>query len=877
MLNLGRLLDPNEREVKRHLAVAAAINALEPELKELDDAALRARSEELRQEAKDGHDLDELLIAAFALCREAGRRTIGLRHFDVQLVGGIVLHQGKIAEMKTGEGKTLVASLALYLNALPGEGVHLVTVNDYLARRDAGWMAPIYHALGLSVGVNVSSTGTYLYDPEFLDETHPDPRLQHLRPVSKREAYMADITYATNSELAFDYLRDNMARDMSQCSQRTLNYGIVDEVDSILIDEARTPHIISGQSEESTEKYYEYTRWAARLNEGEDFEVDLKHKSASLTEPGIAKMERWTGIRNIYDLENVVEAHQINQALKAKALFLRDRDYLVKDGEVVIVDEFTGRTMPGRRWSDGLHQAVEAKEGVKVQQEQKTIATITVQNYFRQYDKLAGMTGTALTEAEEFHKIYGLDVVIIPTHRTMVRKDHPDVIYKTEKSKFDAVIDEIVELNKEKRPVLVGTVSVEKSERLARLLEKRGVKHNVLNAKQHEREAAIVAEAGQPGAVTIATNMAGRGTDIVLGGGVTDVGGLHIIGTERHESRRIDNQLRGRAGRQGDPGSSRFFISLEDDLMKIFGPAADRIGRLMDSLEVEPIEHPWVARSIASAQKKVEGMHFDARKHVVEYDDVMNKQRQIVYEERQKVLEGADARANILGYVKDIIQKGIDQHCESRHIENWDLEGLVKYLSAYLPIAPGSQIPDEALANGPEGLAEHLNAAAADAYDKKVEEVGVDLMPLVEKDVMLRTVDWQWMEYLTQMEHFREGIGLRAYGQRDPLVEYKNEAFEMFNELRERIQGSIVSGIFRVQVQRNQAPPPPKPVVRQIVESGPGELDGSGGRTNGEPKKRAAAPVGAAAGSASAPNAKIGRNDPCWCGSGKKYKRCHGR
>jgi len=878
MLNLGRLLDPNEREVKRHLAVASAINALEPELKELDDAALRARSEELRQMAKDGHDLDELLIEAFALCREAGRRTIGLRHFDVQLVGGIVLHQGKIAEMKTGEGKTLVASLALYLNALPGEGVHLVTVNDYLARRDAGWMAPIYHALGLSVGVNVNSTGgTYIYDPEFVDETHPDPRLQHLRPVSKREAYMADITYATNSELAFDYLRDNMARDMSQCSQRTLNYGIVDEVDSILIDEARTPHIISGQSEESTEKYYEYTRWAARLNEGEDFEVDLKHKSASLTEAGISKMERWTGIRNIYDLENVVEAHQINQALKAKALFLRDRDYLVKDGEVVIVDEFTGRTMPGRRWSDGLHQAVEAKEGVKVQQEQKTIATITVQNYFRQYDKLAGMTGTALTEAEEFHKIYGLDVVIIPTHRPMVRKDHPDVIYKTEKSKFDAVIDEIVELNKEKRPVLVGTVSVEKSERLARLLEKRGVKHNVLNAKQHEREAAIVAEAGQPGAVTIATNMAGRGTDIVLGDGVTDVGGLHIIGTERHESRRIDNQLRGRAGRQGDPGSSRFFISLEDDLMKIFGGAADRIGRLMESLEVEPIEHPWVARSIASAQKKVEGMHFDARKHVVEYDDVMNKQRQIVYEERQKVLEGADARGNILGYVKDIIQKGIDQTCESRHVENWDLEGLVKYLSAYLPIAPGSQIPDEALANGPEGLAQHLNAAAADAYDKKVEEVGVDLMPLVEKDVMLRTIDWQWMEYLTQMEHFREGIGLRAYGQRDPLVEYKNEAFEMFNELRERIQGSIVSGIFRVQVQRNQAPPPPKPVVRQIVESGPGELDGAGGRTNGEPKRRAAAPVGAAAGSASAPNAKIGRNDPCWCGSGKKYKRCHGR
>jgi preprotein translocase subunit SecA len=872
MALLSRLLDPNEREVKRHLAVAEAVNALEPELKELDDAAVRARSDELRKKAQEAEDLDDLLIEAFALCREASRRTIGLRHFDVQLVGGIVLHGGKIAEMKTGEGKTLVASLALYLNALPGKGVHLVTVNDYLARRDAGWMGPIYHALGMTVGINVGTAGTYVYDPEYLDETHPDSRLQHLRPATKKEAYGADITYATNSELAFDYLRDNMARDLSQCVQRELYYGIVDEVDSILIDEARTPHIISGQSDESTEKYYQYARWAARLNEGEDYEVDLKHKSASLTETGIAKMERWTGIKNIYDLENVIEAHQINQALKAKALFLRDRDYLVKDAEVLIVDEFTGRTMPGRRWSDGLHQAVEAKEGIKVQQEQKTIATITVQNYFRQYEKLAGMTGTAVTEAEEFHKIYGLDVVVIPTHRTMIRTDSPDVIYKSEKSKFEAVIDEIVEMNTQGRPVLVGTVSVEKSERLAKMLERRGLRHNVLNAKQHEREAAIVAEAGQPKAVTIATNMAGRGTDIVLGQGVTDVGGLHIIGTERHESRRIDNQLRGRAGRQGDPGSSKFFISLEDDLMKIFGPAADRIGRLMDSLEVEPIEHPWVARSIAGAQKKVEGMHFDARKHVVEYDDVMNKQRQIVYEERRKVLEGANARENILGYTREIITKGVDQHCESRHPENWDLEGLVKYLSTYLPIAPGSQIPEEALQRGPEGLVEHLNAAAEEAYQRKIVEIGEDLMPMVERDVMLRTIDWQWMEYLTQMEHFREGIGLRAYGQRDPLVEYKNEAFEMFNELRDRIEMSIVSGIYRVSVQRNEPAPPPPPLVRQITESGPGDVDGS----NGEPRQRRAAPVGAAPVAAGAA-AKLGRNDPCWCGSGKKYKRCHGR
>src|SRR2546425_1037765 len=790
MVTLSRLLDPNEREVKRHLSVAEAVNALEPELKELDDEALRARSDALREEARVGHDLDELLIEAFALCREASRRTIGLRHFDVQLVGGIVLHQGKIAEMKTGEGKTLVASLALYLNALAGKGVHLVTVNDYLARREAG---------------------------------------------------------------------------------------------SILIDEARTPHIISGQSDESTEKYYQYARWAARLSEGEDFEVDLKHKSASLTEIGIAKMERWTGIKNIYDLENVIEAHQINQALKAKSLFLRDRDYLVKDAEVVIVDEFTGRTMPGRRWSDGLHQAVEAKEGVKVQQEQKTIATITVQNYFRQYEKLAGMTGTAVTEAEEFHKIYGLDVVVIPTHHPMVRNDNADVIYKSEKSKFEAVIDEIVEMNKEGRPVLVGTVSVEKSERLAKMLERRGLKHNVLNAKQHEREAAIVAEAGQPSAVTIATNMAGRGTDIVLGAGVTDVGGLHIIGTERHESRRIDNQLRGRAGRQGDPGSSKFFISLEDDLMKIFGPAADRIGRLMDSLEVEPIEHPWVARSIAGAQKKVEGMHFDARKHVVEYDDVMNKQRQIVYEERRKVLEGADARGNILEYVKEIVAKGIEVHCESRHPENWDMDALIRYLSAYLPIAPGSQIPEEVVERGREALSDHLNAAAAEAYDKQVEAFGAEVMPLVEKSVMLQTIDRQWMEYLTQMEHFREGVGLRAYGQRDPLVEYKNEALEMFNELRDRIQSSIVSAIYRVNVQRNEPPPPAPPLVRQITASGPAELDGANGAGRAAAQQRRAAPVGAAAApagvnaAAGAPQHKIGRNDPCWCGSGKKYKRCHGR
>src|SRR6202165_413647 len=883
--------DPNAREVRRHLARVADISELEPLPRKLSDDELQAKTAEFRERLARGETLDDVHVEAFAVAREAARRTIGLRPVgvqhvrgivlrpcDVQHVGGIVLHQGKIAEMKTGEGKTLVAVLPLYLNALEGKGAHLITVNDYLARRDAGWNAPIYHALGMSVAV-IGHEMSLVYDPDYLDETHPDPRLQHLRPITRAEAYQADITYGTNSEFGFDFLRDNMAVDLSQCVQRGLNFAIVDEVDSILIDEARTPLIISGQGQESTEKYYQYAKLIPRLAT-EDFTVDEKTKSAALTEEGIAKIERWTGIKNVYELEHVDEAHQINQALKAFTLYKRDRDYLVKDGEVIIVDEFTGRQQPGRRWADGLHQAVEAKEGVKVQQETQTLATITYQNYFRLYTKLAGMTGTAVTEAEEFDKIYKLQVVVIPTHKPMIRDDNPDLIYKTEDAKFKAVADEIQEVASAGRPVLVGTVSVEKSERLARLLEKRGVRHEVLNAKQHEREALIVANAGQPGAVTIATNMAGRGTDIVLGLGVATGGGLHIVGTERHERRRTDNQLRGRAGRQGDPGSSRFFISLEDDLMKIFGPAAERIGRLMDSLEVEPIEHPWVARSIAGAQKKVEGMHFDARKHVVEYDDVMNKQRQIVYEERHKVLLGANVRENILGYAKELIEKGVEQHCQSRHPENWDLEGLVKYLNAYLPIAADSQIPDEALHNGPEGLVEYLVAAASDTYDKKVEEVGTELMPLVERDVMLRTVDWPWMEYLTQMEHFREGIGLRAYGQRDPLVEYKNEAFEMFNELRERIQASIVARIFRVQIQRN-APPPP-PVVSKVYESGPGDPDGSG--SNGAPRKpRPAAPLPNAAVAAGAVPAgaaaqgKIGRNDPCWCGSGKKYKRCHGR
>src|SRR5256884_754091 len=683
--------DPNAREVKRHLEWVADVNELEPLLEKLTADELKARTAEFRQRLAQGEGLDDVLVEAFAVVREAARRSIGLRPFDVQLVGGIVLHQGKIAEMKTGEGKTLVAVLPLYLNALEGKGAHLITVNDYLARRDAGWNAPIYQALGMTVAV-IGHEMSLLYDPDYLDETHPDPRLQHLRPITSGEAYQADITYGTNSEFGFDYLRDNMAVDLTQCVQRGLNFAIVDEVDSILIDEARTPLIISGQAQESTEKYYQYARLLPRLSL-EDYTVDDKTKSAALTEEGIAKIERWTGIKNVYELEHVDEAHQINQALKAFTLYKRDRDYLVKDGEAIIVDEFTCRQQAGRPWADGLHQAAVGTDVVKVQQETQTLATITYQNYFRLYKKLAGMTGTAVTEAEEFDKIYKLQVVVIPTHKPMIREDNPDLIYKTEDAKLKAVADEIQETAGTGRPVLVGTVSVEKSERLARLLEKRGVPHEVLNAKQHEREALIVANAGQPGAVTIATNMAGRGRMTGAGPGGADGGGLHIVGTERHESRRIDNQLRGRAGRQGDPGSSRFFLALDDDLMRIFG--GERIRGMMNMLRVaddEPIESRLVSRQIEGAQTKVEGHNFDARRYLVEYDDVMNKQREIIYGERREVPEGADLREQVQDWIRKAVEDAVHEHCESRHPDNWDLEGLVAQLGAIFPLPPFSEL-----------------------------------------------------------------------------------------------------------------------------------------------------------------------------------------
>src|SRR5438128_2296499 len=853
--------DPNAREVKRHLERVADISELEPLIEKLTDDELRAKTAELRERLENGEALDDLLVEAFAVVREAARRTIGLRPFDVQMVGGIVLHQGKIAEMKTGEGKTLVAVLPLYLNALESKGAHLITVNDYLARRDAGWNGPVYHALGMSVAV-IGHEMSLLYDPEFLDETHPDPRLQHLRPITRAEAYQADITYGTNSEFGFDYLRDNMAVDLTQCVQRGLNFAVVDEVDSILIDEARTPLIISGQAQESTEKYYQYARLIPRLS-GDDYTVDEKTKSASLTEDGIAKVERWTGIKNVYELEHVDEAHQINQALKAYTLFKRDRDYLVKDGEVIIVDEFTGRQQPGRRWADGLHQAVEAKEGVKVQQETQTLATITYQNYFRLYEKLAGMTGTAVTEAEEFDKIYKLQVVVIPTHKPMIREDRPDLIYKTEDAKFNAVADEIQEVASAGRPVLVGTVSVEKSERLARLLEKRGVRHEVLNAKQHEREALIVAKAGQPGAVTIATNMAGRGTDIVLGPAVAEGGGLHIVGTERHESRRIDNQLRGRAGRQGDPGSSRFFLALDDDLMRIFG--GERIKGMMNMLRVaddEPIESRMVSRQIEGAQTKVEGHNFDARRYLVEYDDVMNKQREIIYGERRKVLEGADLKEQVREWIRKTAEDAVNEHCESRHPDNWDLEGLVAQLGAVFPLPPFSELALDEFGETKEAAVARLMEYADAAYKAKEAEMTEPMMRKIEQFVVLKTVDSKWISYLTEMEHFKEGIGLRAFGQKDPLVEYKNEAFQAFQELLNDIQFDIASTVFRVQLVNEPPKPPPPP--RQVM--GPTralERIAGGGNVGATP-----APV---------PAGKRGSNDPCYCGSGKKYKKWHGR
>ena len=778
--------DPNEKELKQIRVIVDKINSLEKSMESLSSANLAAKTREFKVRLQKGETLDDLLPEAFAVVREASRRVTGMRHFDVQMIGGVVLHRGKIAEMRTGEGKTLVATLPVYLNALTGKGVHVVTVNDYLAKRDSEDMGRIYKFLGLSVGLIVHD----------------------MNPHERRAAYMADVTYGTNNEFGFDYLRDNMVVNVDQMVQRELNYCIVDEVDSILIDEARTPLIISGPGEKSTDLYRILAQVAGSMSEGEDYTVDEKTKQVAPTEIGIAKAEKMLGIDNMYDTEHGIDfSHQLMCALKAKALMHRDRDYVVKDGQVIIVDEFTGRLMFGRRFSEGLHQAIEAKEGVKVERESQTLATITFQNYFRMYNKLAGMTGTAKTEEQEFQKIYGLSVVVVPTNKPMIRTDAPDVIYKTKLAKYKAAVNEIEACHKSGRPVLVGTTSIAQSEELSAMLKRRGISHNVLNAKYHEQEAEIISHAGQYGAVTIATNMAGRGTDIVLGEGVPELGGLHIIGTERHESRRIDNQLRGRCARQGDPGSSKFFLSLEDDLMRLFG--SDNIAGIMDKLGMEddePIEHSLVTKSIENAQKKVEGRNFNIRKYVLEYDDVMNQQREVIYAQRKKILAKADLRENIMEMVEKVVDRTMAMYAPPEvYSEDWDLPALIRYAEEFF--APYGMLKADELGNlSREELDEFLHKVADEHYKAREAAIGSELMRELENLVMLKVVDNHWMEHLDSMDLLREGVGLRAYGQKDPLVEYKFEAYDMFEAMIGAIQDDVVRYIYHVNVVTEQQP-----------------------------------------------------------------------
>ena len=882
----------NERELKKLWPIVERINAMEPEMVKLSDDQLRNKTFEFKERYAGGESLESLLPEAFAVCREAGKRVHNMRHFDVQLIGGMVLNSGKIAEMKTGEGKTLVATLPAYLNALAGRGVHVVTVNDYLARRDSDWMGRIYNFLGLSVGVIVHG----------IDDD------------GRRDAYNADITYGTNNEFGFDYLRDNMKFALDDYVQRGFHYAIVDEVDSILIDEARTPLIISGPTEDSTDKYYVIDRIIPSLNKGEvleeeantlsgkrkrytgDFTVDEKSKSATLTEDGVLKVEKLLKIDNLYDPRNMEILHHVQQALRAHALFKRDVDYVVKDGEVLIVDEFTGRLMPGRRWSDGLHQAVEAKEGVQIENENQTLATITFQNYFRMYEKLSGMTGTADTEAEEFHKIYKLDVMVIPTNRPLLRPDFPDVIYKTEMEKFKAVIEEIKELHAKGQPVLVGTISIDKSEVLSELLKKQGVPHNVLNAKQHEREAEIVAQAGRKGMVTIATNMAGRGTDIVLGGNpdgllrqwrlsetesteedcakmlerfkaqcaaeheeVIKLGGLHILGTERHESRRIDNQLRGRSGRQGDTGSSRFYLSLQDDLLRIFG--SERVSKIMDLLKIEEgeaITHGMITKSIENAQKKVEAHNFEIRKHLIEYDDVMNKQREVIYTQRREILAGENIRESFMEMMDESVADLVEAYAiEKVPAAEWDWQGIGDW--AYKSFGFHLDIPSETMTVlNPVNFRELLQEKVREVFNAKLGQFGDEVMDHLIKVVMLQAIDTQWKDHLLSIDHLKEGIGLRGYGQKDPKQEYKKEAYQLFMDLIGRIREEVVEKIFWVQLTRDED-------VEKIEEQQQKKqrlvFNLGGEDVQQQPVK----------------SQKVGRNEQCPCGSGKKYKQCCGK
>ncbi|MCC7024350.1 MAG: preprotein translocase subunit SecA [Thermomicrobiales bacterium] len=846
--------DPNEAPLKPFQKVVPQVNALEPRMAALSDLELRELANGFRDRLEDGEPLDDLLPESFAATREAARRTLGQRHFDVQLMGGAVLHSGKIAEMRTGEGKTLTATLAVALNALNSEGVHVVTVNDYLAKRDTQWMGQVYDALGLSVAC-IQHDSAFIYDKDWIGE---DERLEHLRPVSRREAYEADITYGTNNEFGFDYLRDNMVPSADRMVQRDLVYAIVDEVDNILIDEARTPLIISGQAEQATDRYYQFAQIVKQLRAPRDYEVDLKHKTVSLTEEGIDRVEQLLELQpgeSIYDERYIELTHYLEQALKAYATFQRDKDYIVRDGEVIIVDEFTGRMMIGRRYSEGLHQAIEAKEGVRVRRQNVTLATITFQNYFRMYKKLAGMTGTAKTEAEELRRIYSLDVVVIPTNMPMIREDRGDLVFKNERGKFRAVIEDIKAQRERGRPVLVGTTSIETSERLSEMLTREGVPHQVLNAKQHEREAAIVAEAGQPQAVTIATNMAGRGTDIKLGPGVKEAGGLHIIGTERHEARRIDNQLRGRAGRQGDPGSSQFYVSLEDELMKRFG--SERISKMMERLGMEedvPIEHGVITKSIENAQVKVEGHNFDLRKHVVQYDDIMNKHREVIYADRRQLVMGEDIQDRIWDMVEQEIEKLVDANIgDGKDLERDD----ERIHEAYAGLVPMTKVTVDDIAElERDDLIDMLIEDADAGYTEVEERFGPEVMRKVERHVMLTIIDKLWVEHLTAMDELREGVGLQAYAQMDPLVVYKRQGFEFFQQLLANIQHDVVHTIFRVQPVVAQ-----QPVRTQVTdESDTVQAGGDGdGKVATARKSR-----------------KVGVNEPCPCGSGKKFKHCHG-
>jgi preprotein translocase subunit SecA len=991
---LSRFVDSNDRELHRIQPWVDEASALEAEFEGLSDDEIRTQFAEIRDEVRASvqpeepsedelhHEdlerrreltkarrkrenerlqkvLDDVLPEVFAMTREAMKRTLGMRHFDVQLVGGAVLHQGRIAEMRTGEGKTLVAPLAAILNSLAGRGVHIVTVNDYLARRDPQWMGPIYHFLGVSVGMILGQQSdggpaSYVFEPGY---PTTDERLINLRPVDRATAYAADVTYGTNNEFGFDYLRDNMVVELNQRVQRERSFGIVDEVDNILIDEARTPLIISGQAEESADLYFTFARLVPRLKErpegaeeGGDYFIDLKDRAVSSTEEGVHKMEGFLGVDNMYDADPRLARH-FDQALRAHALYKRDRDYIVKDGEIIIVDEFTGRQMPGRRWSEGLHQAIEAKEGLRVQRESVTLATITFQNYFRLYDKLAGMTGTAMTEAEEFHKIYRLEVVAIPTHREMIRADEADLVFRDEKAKFNALIDEVAEMQEAGRPVLVGTVSVEKSEILSAMLKRRGIRHETLNAKFHEKESGIVAQAGRTGSVTIATNMAGRGTDILLGGNpaglasdalhrkglnpaevdddtyqaalgearalteedhvqVVEAGGLHIIGTERHESRRIDNQLRGRAGRQGDPGSSRFYLSLDDDLMKRF--ASDRVTGLMERLGLEEdvaIESRLVSKTIESAQSRVEGYNFDIRKRVVEFDDVINKQRETIYAERDKVLKNEDLTDTVRAFLDEEIDALVDGHLAGEDPDAWDVEGLSTALTAMGLGGEATSADTIWDQGGRDAVGEYLRELADERLAARESEVGEEDWAVAERIVLLRTIDSLWVEHLTEVDDMRRGIGLRGYAQQDPLNEFRREAYRMYEELRDLIRHGVASAIFRVTIQKE----PPPDATRPLPGPGqPPRADGSNGASTSTPARvPAAAAAGAALGGGTAAGpgilnvreslggqpvaggngagasgvrpgytpagARIGRNDPCWCGSGAKYKKCHGR